>query len=77
MITHDELNELELQCERTIAQQGAFGDAVKAIAEKHDMDATGLRQWVTAKVRDKLADLEKRKDTIDQLNLFEHNGGGE
>lgn len=77
MITSEELNELELQCEKVVHMQGAFGDAIKAVAEKHDMDATGLRQHINAKVRDKLADLEKRQETLAQLALFEHNGGGE
>lgn len=74
MITSDELNELELQCERVIAMQGAFGDAVKAVAERHDLDATGLRQHITAKVRDKVEALERRQATLSQLALFEHNG---
>lgn len=77
MITHDELNELELQCERVVAMQDAYSEALKAVAEKHDMDTTGLRQHITAKVRDKLEALEKRQDTLAQLKLFEHNGGGE
>lgn len=76
MITSDELNELELQCERVVTMQGAFTDALKAVAEKHDMDATGLRQHITAKVRDKLDVLEKRQETLAQLALFEHNGAG-
>lgn len=75
MITSDELGELEMQCERVIAMQDGFTDALKAVAEKHDMDATGLRQHVTAKVRDKIEALEKRQETLAQLALFEHNGG--
>lgn len=75
MITADELGELEVQCERVIAMQDSFSDALKALAEKHDMDASGLRQHITAKVRDKLAALEKRQETLAQLALFEHNYG--
>jgi len=74
MITSDELGELEIQCERVIAMQDAFGGAIKALAAKHDMDATGLRQHITAKVRDRLDALEKRQDTLAQLALFEGNG---
>ena len=77
MITAAELSELELQCENAIAQASAFTDACKSIAERHNLDPGGLKAHITAKVRDTLAKLEARQDTLAQLRLFEHNGSGE
>lgn len=73
MITNEELEELERYAELNIAAAQQLGDAIKATAKKHDLDPGGLRQYVTAKVRDKLEALDRRNDTIAQMQLFEHN----
>ena len=74
MITRQELDELELQAERAVTMTGAFNDAVKAVAEKHEINGPALRQYIMAKVRDTLEALERKQDTLHQLQMFENNG---
>lgn len=61
----------ELERAYTIAKDhtGAFNDAIKAQAEKHQLDPQGLGRYIRAKVNDKLAKLEAERDTIEQLTL--------
>ena len=70
MIDAKTLAELEGACQRKIAMQDAYREAVKAQAELHQLEPVALGQYVNARVRDTLAKLEKQQDTLHQLSLF-------
>ena len=45
----------------------AFGDAIKAQAEKHAINAKALRRYVTALETNKLADAAKEAEDLEKL----------
>ena len=69
MLNDKTLNELELAYENAKMQAQAFNDAVKAQAEKHNLDPQALGRFVRARVNDKLEKLGKEQDTTEQLVL--------
>lgn len=69
MIDAQTMAELERACQAAIDMAEAYGDVIRAQAEAHDLEATALRRYVNARVRDRLDKLKAEQQTIDQLEL--------
>lgn len=63
----DALSELRGLCQRAIDASESYGDACKAVAEKAGLEHTVLKGYVTALVRDKMADHAKKAGQISLL----------
>lgn len=69
MLSNKTLAELERAYTQQKDASEAFRDAVKAQAEKHNLDPQALGRFVRARVNDKLEKLQAEQDTLEQLTL--------
>lgn len=69
MLSNKTLAELERAYTQQKDASEAFRDAVKAQAEKHNLDPRALGRFVRARVNDKLEKLQAEQDTLEQLTL--------
>jgi len=61
------LNNLEDLCTMKVAAAEAFNEAVKAVAKKTGMDKAVLSSYITARVKNKLEDFEKKQEQMEFL----------
>ena len=72
MIDAKTLDELEHAYQRAKDLNTAFNDALKAQAEKHDIDQQALGKFVRARVNDKMQKFQAEQDTMEQLSMTFH-----
>lgn len=67
VLTTDHISELEDLCTLKIAAEDKLNQAINEVAEKYKFDKTVLRQFITARVRDKEEEFHKRQDQMSFL----------
>ena len=67
MLTSDHIDELvQLRASARLAAED-FSEAIKTLAEKHELNKSALRRFIVAKEKDKLDDLDNESDAIAAL----------